>query len=328
MVRVMRTDLDHLPPRKQREIQHVVEVVFEVFEASMTTAAAAWRKKGRINKIILYGSHARGNWVWEPCTKKGYRSDYDLLIIVNSKRIVDDTRFGYELDQRFISELIEKQISAPVSAVIHTKQEVNNALAQGRYFFMDVAKDGIAVYQEDDKPLRKPIPQTPESALMTAKEYYKDWYPNAAEFYDDFKSNLDRGRLRKSAFELHQAVEQLYHAVLLTKTFYTPHVHNIGFLRTLAEKLDRRMVHVWPTDTRKQIGMFNKLKEAYVKARYSSHYRISATELGWLGEQAQELARVVQLVCEEQIDSLKKDAMNGRSLPVGRKHDETALCRG
>jgi predicted nucleotidyltransferase/HEPN domain-containing protein len=326
MVHAMRTDVDHLPPRKQREIQHIVEVVFEVFEASMTGAAASWKKKGRIHKVILYGSHARGNWVWEPHTKKGYRSDYDLLIIVNSKRIVDDTRFGYELDQRFIKELIEKRISAPVSAVVHTKQEVNNALAQGRYFFMDVAEEGIAVYQEDDKPLRKPIPQTPESALIMAKEYFDDWYPNAAEFYDDFKSNLERGRLRKSAFELHQAVEQLYHTVLLTKTFYTPHVHNIGFLRTLAEKLDRRMVHVWPADTRKQTGMFNKLKEAYVKARYSSHYRISASELDWLGEQAQELARVVRTVCEDRILSLQQDVAKDIPASDNRKRDAKVLC--
>ncbi len=304
----MRTDVDHLPSHKQREVQRVVEVVFEVFEALMAAEAQAWKKKGRIHKIILYGSHARGNWVWEPHTKKGYRSDYDLLIIVNNKRIIDDTRFGYDLDQRFVRELLERRISAPVSAVVHTKQEVNNALAQGRYFFMDVADEGIAIYQEDDKPLRKPIPQTPESALKMAKEYFADWYPNAGEFFDDFRSNRERGRLKKSAFELHQAVEQLYHTVLLTSTFYTPHVHNIAHLRSLAEKLDRRLVYVWPSDDRKQTGMFNKLKEAYVKARYSSHYRISAEELDWLGEQAQELARVVRIVCEERILLLEQKA--------------------
>ena len=307
----MRTDVDHLPSPKQREVQHIVEAVFEVFEASMATDAAAWKKKGRIHKIILYGSHARGNWVWEPHTKKGYRSDYDLLIIVNGKRILDDTHFAYELDQRFIRELLEKQLSAPVSAVIHTKQEVNNALAQGRYFFMDVAEDGIAIYQEDDKPLRKPIPQTPENALRMAKEYFDDWYPNAAEFFDSFEFSKGRGRNRNATFQLHQAVEQLYHTALLVSTLYTPHVHNIGFLRSLAEKLDRRLVHVWPSDTRKQIGMFNKLKEAYVKARYSSHYRISVEELDWLGEQSQELARVVRIVCEERILALEQAVTKG-----------------
>ena len=33
---------------------------------------------------------------------------------------------------------------------------------------MDVAKDGIALYQSDDKPLHKPRPKTPNQALDTA----------------------------------------------------------------------------------------------------------------------------------------------------------------
>jgi predicted nucleotidyltransferase len=45
-----------------------------------------WKKKGRILKIILYGSYARGGWVDEPHTAKGYQSDFDLLIIVSDKR--------------------------------------------------------------------------------------------------------------------------------------------------------------------------------------------------------------------------------------------------
>jgi predicted nucleotidyltransferase/HEPN domain-containing protein len=325
MVFRMRIDVDHLPPVKQRDVQRLVEIVFEEFEAALGSDAKGWKKKGHIHKIILYGSHARGTQVWEPHTRKGYRSDYDLLIIVNSKRIIEDTRFVYELDQRLTREFMEKQLSAPAGIVVHTRQEVNNALAQGRYFFVDIAAEGIAVYQEDDKPLPKPVPKTAESALTMAQEYFDDWYPNAAEFFDDYKSNLEKERLRKSAFELHQCVEQLYHTVLLTKTFYTPHVHNIGFLRSQAEKLDRRLVYVWPSDTRKQVGMFNRLKEAYVKARYSKHYRISAVELDWLGEQAQELARVVRIVCEERIAELTQEAKDAHGPREGEKRASGVL---
>jgi len=35
------------------------------------------------------------------------------------------------------------------------------------------------------------------------------------------------------------------------------------------------LLFVWPQDNRKQRAMFEKLKQAYVKARYSKHYRIS-----------------------------------------------------
>ena len=85
-------------------------------------------------------------------------------------------------------------------------------------------------------------------------------------------------------------------------------MHNLGFLRTQAERLDRRLTYVWPTDTRKERAMFEKLKDAYVKARYSRHYRISDEELAWLGERVEELGRVVQTICTERIESLEQSA--------------------
>jgi hypothetical protein len=54
--------------------------------------------------------------------------------------------------------------------------------------------------------------------------------------------------------------------------------------------------------------MFEKLKDAYVKARYSKHYRISAEELAWLSERVEELGRVVAAICMERIDSLERSA--------------------
>ena len=96
--------------------------------------------------------------------------------------------------------------------------------------------------------------------------------------------------------------------MLLVCTFYTPHVHNLAFLRTQAERIDRRLTYVWPMDTRKDRAMFEKLKDAYVKARYSKHYRISAEELAWLGACVEELGRVVQEVCHERIQMLERSA--------------------
>lgn len=66
----MRTDLDHLPAAKQREIERVKAIIFEEFEDALVLAKHEWKKKGRIEKIILYGSYARGGWVDEPHTAK------------------------------------------------------------------------------------------------------------------------------------------------------------------------------------------------------------------------------------------------------------------
>lgn len=302
----MKTDLAHLPPRKRSELERVVTLVFEYFDVATAEHARDWKKKGRINKIILYGSHARGSWVHEPHTIKGYRSDFDILVIVNNKRLTDP-KFWYGLETHLQEEFTNTVMRTPVSLIVHSLQEVNNDLAQGRYFFVDIAREGVILYESDSKALRKPTPKTPADALALAREYYDNWYPDAAEFFDNFEFNLKLGRNANAAFQLHQCVEQLYHTALLVMTLYAPHSHNIRHLRGIAEMVDRRLVHVWPKDKKQHESMFNKLKDAYVKARYSKRYVIGETTLAWLGEQAQELARVVREICTERLLALENE---------------------
>ncbi len=266
----MRTDLDHLPANKQREIERVKTIIFEEFADSIALATMSWKKKGRIEKIILYGSYARGGWVDEPHTAKGYRSDFDLLIIVSDKRLTDKVDYWLKVEDRLNRELaIDKTLHTPVNFIVHTMQEVNDGLAHGRYFFMDIAKDGIALYESDDKELHTPKPKTPAQALAMAQEYFDEWFPASVRRHDFAKFGLEKGHLKETAFELHQTVETLYHCVLLVCTFYTPHVHNLGFLRTQAERIDMRLVDAWPREIKADRSRFEKLKEAYVKARYS-----------------------------------------------------------
>lgn len=305
----MRTDLDHLPPAKQRELERVVQILFEEFGDATATATADWKRQARILKVILYGSYARGGWVDEPHTAKGYQSDFDLLIVVNHEKLTDRAAFWSMAEDRLNRELaVTKTLRTPVNFIVHTLHEVNDGLAHGRYFFMDVARDGIALYESDSTELHEPKPKTPQQALAMAKEYYGDWLPSAQSFYRGFRHAVDDGDHKKAAFDLHQTTERLYHCVLLVCTFYTPHVHNLGFLRTQAERIDPRLVDAWPRDSRADRGHFEKLKAAYVKARYSKHYRISEEELAWLGARVEALGRTVQVICEEHITLLERSA--------------------
>jgi predicted nucleotidyltransferase/HEPN domain-containing protein len=305
----MRTDLDHLPPAKQRELERVVQILFEEFGDAKAIATSDWKKQARILKVILYGSYARGGWVDEPHTAKGYQSDFDLLVIVNNDKLTDRIEFWATAEDRLNRELaITKTLRTPVNFIVHTLAEVNDGLAHGRYFFIDVARDGIALYQSEDTEFHEPKPKTPEQALAMAREYYDEWYPAAMRRYEFVKFGLERGHLKETAFELHQTVESLYHCVLLVCTFYTPHVHNLGFLRTQAERIDPRLIDAWPRDNRADRSRFEKLKGAYVKARYSKHFRISEDELAWLSERVEVLGQVVQVICEERIAALEHSA--------------------
>lgn len=305
----MRTDLDHLPPAKQRELERVVQILFEEFADATAIATSDWKKNARILKVILYGSYARGGWVDEPHTAKGYQSDFDLLIIVNNDKLTDRVEFWVNAEDRLNRELsITKTLRTPVNFIVHTLAEVNDGLAHGRYFFMDIARDGIALYQSEDTEFHKPKPKTPPQALAMAREYFEEWYPSASVFLDTANGLVEKGRTKEAAFIMHQAAERLYHCVLLVCTFYTPHVHNIGFLRTQAERIDPRLIDAWPRDARSDRRLFEKLKEAYVKARYSKHYRISEEELAWLSERVEALGQAVQVICEERIAALEQSA--------------------
>ena len=304
----MRTNIDHIPPQKRRDLERVVQIIFEEFEDALALATQQWKKRGRIEKIILYGSYARGDWVDEPHTAKGYRSDFDLLIIVNDKRLTDRVDYWLKADDRLTRELaITQTIKTPVNFIVHTIQEVNDGLAHGRYFFMDVRRDGIALYQTVDDELHEPKPKTPESALAMAEEYFEDWFPGAMQKYEGAKFHIEKRHLKPAAFDLHQTAEMLYHSILLVETFYTPHVHNLIFLRKQAERIDRRLVDAWPRETRADRARFEKLKDAYVKARYSKHYRITVEELEWLAARIEVLGQLVHEICTERLTKLRED---------------------
>jgi len=302
----MRTDLDHLPPAKQRELERVVEILFEEFRAANESATAR-RKGAQILKIILFGSYARGDWVDAPLSANQYKSDYDLLVIVNQAELADRAAYWAKAEERLIrAYTIEKTLKTPVNFIVHSLREVNDGLAHGRVFFMELARDGVALYESDGSELHQPKPKTPAQALAAAKEYFEEHMGNAAGFLKIYRFCMSEGDWKRAAFLLHQATENLYQGVLLTLTFYTPYNHNIAFLRSLAEGLDRRLYGVWPESTRRERAMFQKLKEAYTKARYSRHYRISEEELNWLGARVEELGQAVHQVCSDKIAELEK----------------------
>ncbi|TIR18324.1 MAG: HEPN domain-containing protein [Mesorhizobium sp.] len=299
----MKSSIDHLPPPKQRELTRTVEVLLEEFDDALKGATADFKKRGRILKIILFGSYARGGWVDEPHTKKGYRSDFDLLVVVNNRKLTDFASYWQAAADRLMRE-----IETPVSFIVHSRREVNTALREGQYFFVDIRRDGILLYELDDEPLTNPIPVKPADALRVATEYLEDRLPHARKFAKGATFYLGEKDYKESAFLLHQSIEQAYGALLLVLTNYSPASHNIKFLRSLAEDQAQELAEVWPRDQQRFVAWFNILNEAYVKARYSRHFEITDEALQWLAERVSDLIDRVEAICRAWLENLKNDA--------------------
>jgi HEPN domain-containing protein len=65
-----------------------------------------------------------------------------------------------------------------------------------------------------------------------------------------FPEQSGAGRLKKAAFELHQAAERFYPCLILVRTLYSPRTHSLNRLRKLAEELEPRLVEVWSRDSK------------------------------------------------------------------------------
>ncbi|MBB3660012.1 putative nucleotidyltransferase/HEPN domain-containing protein [Rhizobium sp. BK650] len=292
--------LDHLPTNKRRELAQVLEIIFSEVEQFRATKLSARRAGSQVLKVILYGSYARGDWVED--RSSGYRSDYDLLIVVNSDSFAQEHELWLMLDERLLQEQIAHRIETPVIPIVHSLHDVNDQLSRGRPFFVDIARDGKVLYEEEGHPLAQPKALNKEQARAEARRHFEQWFPDAEFYLKLAEFSIAEDKPKHAAFNLHQATERLYHCFLLTLTLYSPKSHRIKVLRSKAEEVDKRLIEAWPRDNRIARRRFELLSRAYVEARYSPNYEISSQDLAWLIERVKILQQTVESICREKLE--------------------------
>lgn len=303
----MRTSLDHLPEGKRRELAHIVQALRDGFTWATERRSHPHLRRGKLLKIILFGSYARGDWVEDPVGR--YYSDYDLLVVVDHEDLTDVSEFWEKTETRFLEELSAGDVlRTPVGLIYHSLADVNEKLSLGRYFFMDILRDGIVLFEEPGHPFVEPTPLSPKQALAETRDYFEEWFESARRRLEIAQEGLRKGYVKEAAFDFHQATERFYHCLFLVRTLYSPKTHNLNRLRDIAEELEPALRQVWPRDTRFQKRCFSLLRDAYVKARYSRSYVITSEQLEWISERVELLQTVVRHACELRIDTLAKAA--------------------
>lgn len=64
------------------------------------------------------------------------------------------------------------EVKTPVSFIVQSRREVNTALHQGQYFFVDIRREGIVLYELDDEPLAMPKPLSSVDAYEVAARHF------------------------------------------------------------------------------------------------------------------------------------------------------------
>jgi uncharacterized protein len=300
----MRVDLDHLPEPQQAELARVRQTLMDEFTRAISTSTQPWKKNGKILKIILFGSYARDDWVDEP--ENGYQSDFDLLVIVSHEDLTDVAGYWYIAEDKILHD---PAVQRPVNIIVHTLDEVNKALQRGEYFWVDIVRDGVVLYELPQHSLTTPKPLTPSDAYRMASRYYDAERDSAANWEKLASFSLQQGEGRdwrnKAVFNLHQATETAYACFLLVHTLYFPRSHNIKFLRSLSEDKEPRLIEVWPRTTRLDRRRFELLKRAYVEARYAPSYDIGTDDLSALATTVRILRASVDDLCAKRLSELR-----------------------
>jgi predicted nucleotidyltransferase/HEPN domain-containing protein len=303
----MKTRLDHLPASKRDELSQVVEIVRSGFAFATARRTQPRLRAAKLLKVILFGSYARGDWVEDPVGR--YFSDYDLLVIVNHNDLTDIAEFWEKTETRLLMELSAgNMLRTPVNLIYYTLDDVNGQLSRGRYFFTDILRDGIMLFDEPGHAFVAPQPLSPAKALQEARDYFDDWFLMAQQFFRQYEHALEDGALNIAAFDLHQTVERLYHCLLLVLTLYSPKSHMLSRLRYLAEELDPKLRTIWERETKFQRRCYSLLRDAYVKARYSRSYTVTREELLWISDRTAILQNLVRIACENRIETLASAA--------------------
>lgn len=288
----MKTRPKHLPSHKQQALQDIV---------------AAIRARHDVEMIILFGSHARGDWVEDEYEEDHityeYRSDYDILIVTADKNAERDV--AYDNDLR--NALQPGQQDTRVNTIVHTIQHVNQMLSERRFFFMDILKEGYMLYDSRRYKLARPPKElSPAMMLRHAEEYFEEWSRSGNGFLRMSLHARAEDEPKIAAFLLHQAAERYITCLLLVHTGYRPKEHDMEKLLSQAASFDPRFAAIFPNDTAQQKRLFDLLRRAYVDARYSKSYRIEEEELNAIAERVQALKTLTASVCAAKIDLLRK----------------------
>jgi predicted nucleotidyltransferase/HEPN domain-containing protein len=299
----MKTSLDHLPRLRQRQLEYVVRVLLEEFEKKTERGTQAWTRNGRILKIILFGSFARGDWVDSRST--GYLSDFDILVIVNYPKLTDKAEYWDVAEDRLTRRHLIDILFPEINFVLHDHAYVNDQIARGRPFFLNVLGDGIALYEAKGFPFAAPGAMPPEIVREETIGNFESWFGDAESALKGARHFQEDRALNWAAFMAHQTAENAYVSVLLTLTLYAPHTHNIRHLRNTAEGLAPELRDVWPAQNGLSRRCFELIKDAYIKARYSKHYEITDEELAYGFARLDDLMVLVRQVCERHIATLR-----------------------
>lgn len=288
----MKKSIAYLPKKKQEELKSIVQYVLEALpECEM---------------IILYGSYARNTYVdYDQRVEYGVRtcfmSDYDILVVTNCR--FTDYIIGHKLNK--VRERFYKNkglaITPSIQFINESIQDLNKAIDKGRYFYTDIKKEGVMLYDSGNYKLARRRKLNYTEIKDLAQEYFKEKYHKGEVFINNALFNYSESEYLISSFMLHQACENFYLSIILTYTLYSPKEHNLNELSGKAKAFSLNIAKVFPQDTKEEKRLFQLLVDSYIQSRYSMQFVVTREDIEALLPKVKLLGELSKSGCEERI---------------------------
>ncbi len=288
----MKHSIDFLPERKQRDLQELVGLIRdEVKDAVM---------------IILYGSYARGNYV--ECderrdfgVKTYYISDYDLLVVTRRRLGVREGTVSKRVSERFM-EGKDVAFQTRPQIINESISKLNDALSEGRYFYVDIIAQGVMLYDSGEYQLATPQDLDYSQIKKIAEDYYSDKLTDIIDFYADASSNIHLKKYTHASFFLHQTAENCLKAIPLVYILYGYKEHDLEFLIEKCKPFTMEIAKVFPRDTEEEERLFKQLQRAYIESRYNKkNFIVTEADIDALIPKIVRLRNLTEKVCKERL---------------------------
>lgn len=288
----MKNSINFLPERKQNDLRELVGLIRdEVRDVVM---------------IILYGSYAKNTYV--ECderrdfgVKTYYTSDYDLLVVTKKRLGVREGTVATRVNARFMDGR-DNEFQTRPQLINESVSKLNDALSEGRYFYVEILAQGIMLYDSGEYRLATPRELDYAEIKEMAETYYKDKYSDAEDFLFHAKIAQERGTYQMCSFMLHQATENFIKTIPLVYVLYGYKEHDLEFLIEKCKPYTLDLAKVFPRDTDEEERLFKLLQRAYIEARYNKkNFTVTKADIDVLIPRIELLRDIVEKVCAQQI---------------------------
>ena len=293
----MKNSINFLPERKRNDLRELVGLIRdEVRDVVM---------------IILYGSYAKNTYV--ECderrdfgVKTDYMSDYDLLVVTKKRLGVREGTVATRVNARFMDGR-DNEFQTRPQLINESVSKLNDALSEGRYFYVEILAQGIMLYDSGEYRLATPRELDYAEIKEMAEAYYKDKYSDAEDFLFHAKIAQERGTYQMCSFMLHQATENFIKTIPLVYVLYGYKEHDLEFLIEKCKPYTLDLAKVFPRDTDEEERLFKLLQRAYIEARYNKkNFAVTKADIDALIPKIELLRDIVEKVCKEQISYYKQ----------------------